>query len=354
MNHVGKKGCMMNKETPGEQSSLASEFESMAGSRRSMLKGMALMGGGAAIMQPYDVMAMVEQQHNQKSGENAVIQQVSEHARAEDLPEGAFDLPRWKPSRTGNYNLQRPLDNHYAFAKVQANLAGEYTFMAKYGMVFLCPPGEPAYPWLGVVTLVQVFVTEADDDFVPDRGEHDYVMWGTFSTVYCNPRTFEPLETAYNPYLDKMINVNNFNYADRLAYRLGKSIIVPGVDPAFYDQPWDRDGGYSQHHVDTGHEIAYGVLGSAQHSGPHQPRIDYAWWAAKTDDVMDPTKRAIDCNRSYSSLMKLSEYPWMGAEQGDQAQIFQLANSVKTQNPARLPDFIKPIILDRYPGRFAL
>jgi len=320
--------------------------------RRDFLRGAAMLGGTAALVKPYDVMAMM--QHAEQSSDEAQIQQISEHARATEHPREAFDLPRWIPEHTGPYDLRDPLDNHYAFAKVQANLAGEYSFMTQYGVVILAPPGEPSYPWLGKVTFAQVFVTQADSDFVPDPGEHDYVLWGTFNQVYVDPRTFTPIERIYNPYLDRTIDIQSVDYADRLAFRLGKSIIVPGVDPAFYDQPWDRDGGYSQHYIDSGSEISYGVLGSAQLPGPQQPRVDYALWTSKLDDIQDPSKRSIDCRRDYSSMMKLSEYPWMGAELGDQAQILQHLTGIKTPNPARLPDFIQPLIFDRFPGRYVI
>jgi hypothetical protein len=343
----------MTAESKGGSQTIAPELENVGNSRRSMLKGLALMGGGAMMLQPRDVMAMM-QEHTEASAENATVQQISEHARATSLPKEAYDLPRWTPKQTGPYDLSKPLDNHYAFAKTQANLAGEYSFLAQYGLLFLAPPGEPAFPWLGKLTFVQIFVTAVHDEPIPDAGEHDYVLWGTFNDVWLNPRTFEPIETAYNPYLDKTIDVQPLEFADRLAYRYGKSIIVPGVDPKFYDQPWDRDGGYSQHHIDAGDEVAYGVLGAAQLPGPLQPRIDYAFWASKKDDLMNPSKPSIDCRRDYTSLMKLSEYPWMGAERGDQAQILQHMTGIKTQNPARLPDFVEPLIFDRYPGRYVL
>lgn len=323
-----------------------------APSRRAFLRGAAMTGGAIALTQPYDVMAMM--QHNEKSTKDAVVQQVSEHARPTVHPPEAFELPRWKPKHTGSFDLNDPLDNHHAFAKVQANLAGEYSFLAQYGLVILAPPGEPSYPWLGKITFAQIFATAADSEFVPNPGEHDYVLWGTFNQVYVNPRTFEPIERVYSPYLDRTIDIKSVDYADRLAFRLGQSIIVPGVDPKFYDQPWDRDGGYSQHFIDSGHEISYGVLGSAQLPGPQQPRVDYALWSSDADDIQNPSKRSIDCRRDYSSVMKLSEYPWMGAEIGDEAQIFQHLTGIKTQNPARLPDFIKPLVLDRFKGRYVI
>ena len=37
----------------------------------------------------------------------------------------------------------------------------------------------------------------------------------------------------------------------QFVYRLNQSIIVPGVAPAFYRQPWDEEGGFSQHKIDA-------------------------------------------------------------------------------------------------------
>ena len=311
-----------------------------------------MLGGAAALIRPFDVMAMMQVQ--EKSAENAQVQQLSEHARATAHPREAHRLPRWIPEQTGPFDLSRPLDNHYAFAKVQANLAGEYSWLAQYGWVLLAPPGQPAFPWLGKVMLAQIFVTAASDDIVQDPEEHDYVLWGTFNQVYVDPRTMQPIDRTLNPYTGQMIDIHSVDYADRLAFRLGKSIVVPGVDPKFYDQPWDRDGGYLQHFIDTGHEISYTVLGAAQLPGPQQPRVDVALWTSQTDDIMDPAKRSIDCKRDYSSMMKASEYPWMGVNVGDQAQILTHLTGIKTQNTARLPDFIKPLIIDRFKGRYVI
>ena len=73
-----------------------------------------------------------------------VNQTVSEHARRESLTADAFDLPRWVPEHTGPYDLGDPYDNHFAFAKAQANLSGDYYWLAQYGWILICPPGDPA------------------------------------------------------------------------------------------------------------------------------------------------------------------------------------------------------------------
>lgn len=258
------------------------------------------------------------------------------------------------PRQTGPYNLERPLDNHYSFAKVQANLAGGYSWLAQYGWVLLAPPGEPAFPFLGSITLAQIFATGADAELVPDPGPHDYVLWGTLTTIYVDPRTFEPVAKILNPHTGRMIEPPVLHYADRLAFRLSKSLIVPGVDPKFYDQPWDRDGGYSQHFIDAGDEITYTVLGSAQKPGPLQPRVDAGFWTSKRDEIMNPSLRSIDCRRDISAVMKASEYSWYGIPTGDPTQIMIHYTGLKTQNPARLPDFVKALIIDRFRGRFVI
>lgn len=311
-------------------------------------------GAGMALIQPYDVMAMM--QNAEKSAENAVVQQLSEHARATSLPAEAHNLPRWLPKHTGPYNLSRPLDNHYAFAKVQANLAGEYSWLCQYGQVLLAPLGQPAFPWLAKVMLAQIFVTPANNAIVPNEelSEHDYVLWGTFNQVYLDPRTMQPIDRVLNPYTGKVVDIPSVDYADRLTMRLSRRLIVPGVDPQFYDQPWDRDGGYSQHFIDTGNEVAYMVLGASQQPGPHQPRVDIAHWTSTHEEIMDPGKRSIDCKRDYTSLMYAAEYPWMGVKRGDPAQIVTHLSGLKTQNTARLPDFVKPLVLDRFKGRFVI
>lgn len=315
-------------------------------SRRSMIAGAAGIGAASFLVQPEEVLA-------ETSGKGKKINQsVSEHARPESLDKDAFKLPRWIPSRVGGFDLQDPYDNHFAFAKVQANLEGTYSWLAQYGTILLCPPGEPAFPFLGRLTLVKVFVTAAEYADVPKTGPDDYVMWGTMTTTHVDPRTFEPVSKLMNPYTGKMMEAPTIHYADRLAYRLGKSIIVPGVDPKFYEQPWDRDGGFSQHYVDAGDEVSYSVLGAAQKPGPMQPRVDYSFWSVKRDDLMNPSKRSIDTRRDYSALQKVSEYSWYGVPKGDDAQLLVHLTGLKTQNIARLPSVVKANILQKERSRF--
>ena len=53
-------------------------------------------------------------------------QRSSEHARRESLPLAAFELPQWVSDHTGSYYLNDPNDNHFPFAKAQADLSGDY------------------------------------------------------------------------------------------------------------------------------------------------------------------------------------------------------------------------------------
>ena len=106
--------------------------------------------GFAELTRNQDVFSMAQ--------DEAVHQTVSEHAHRERLPEDVFDLPGWVPDYAGPYDLNDPYDNHFAFAKAQANLSGDYYWLAQYGWILRCPPGEPAYPFLGRLTgMVRAF-----------------------------------------------------------------------------------------------------------------------------------------------------------------------------------------------------
>ena len=95
--------------------------------RRKLLISAGLSLGFAGLMRTQDVLSMGDE-------EDAKIHQTaSEHARKESLPKDAFDLPRWMPEHTGPYDLSDPFDNHFAFAKAQANLSGDYYWLAQYG-----------------------------------------------------------------------------------------------------------------------------------------------------------------------------------------------------------------------------
>ena len=56
----------------------------------------------------------------------------------------------------------------------------------------------------------------------------------------------------------------------------------------------DGQGGFSQHRIDTGNEVTYKVLGSAQKPGPQPPRCDVGFWTVNRDELMDPAKRFPD------------------------------------------------------------
>ncbi len=320
--------------------------------RKFMMSAAVATGGFGAMVKSKDVMAIAPQD---EAGSDGLVQQsVSEHARPISHPPQVHSLPRWIPDHTGPYDLSQPYDNHFAWAKVQANLAGEYSWLANYGWVLLAPPGEPAFPFLGSITLMQYFVTPADEELVPDAGPLDYVLWATATTTYADPRTFDPISKIMNPYTGRMMEPPVMNYADRLAFRFEKSILVPGVDPAFYEQPWDRDGGFSQHFIDADDDIAYTVLGSAQAPGPMQPRVDTAHWTAKRADIMNPSLRSIDCRRDISAVMKASEYSWYDIPKGDPTQIIMHLGGLKTQKLARIPDVVKSLTVDAQPGRFVI
>lgn len=317
--------------------------------RRRFMKSSAAVGAGMMLMQPNDILAGAIKKEKEK-----VTQAVSEHARPATHDKEIFDLPRWKPSHTGNYNLNDPRDNHFAFAKAHASLGGEYSWMGQYGWIVLAPPEEPAYPILGRLTLAKYFVTKPDTDAAIDAeyGKDDYLVWGTFTTTHVDPRTFKAVSEIYNPYIDRVIDVPTLHYADRLMYRKGQSIIVPGVPPEFYNQPWDEEGGYSQHNIDAGHEVSYTVLGSSQQDGPHQPRCDIGFWSVNRKELMDPSKTAIETRRDYSATMKVSEYAWYGVEQGDASQLLIHLTGLKTHSEERLPSFVRSLIVDRFPERF--
>ena len=314
--------------------------------RRRVLGGLA--AGGLSFVVGGDLFAAADAPDSKK-----INQSASEHARPTSHPPESRRIPRWKPGQSRRFDLAKPLDNHYAFAKTQANLVGTDSWLCEYGWVLFCPPGKPAFPILGRVFLARVFVTAPSKDMAPDADEHSYVMWGTMSKVHVDPRTFEPVSTITNPYTGRRMETPVVHYADRLLFRVGKSITVPGVDPAFYDQPWDRDGGYSQHHVDAGGETSFTVLGASQQAGAHQPRLDSAYWTVKTAELLDPAITTLDTRRAYSAVMKATEYAWYGVDKGDQAQLMVNSTGLKTEVPARLPGMVRKLVMERFPERFA-
>lgn len=329
--------------------------------RNLMGRAMAGIGAGAMIAGCDFVSGLEAKERNssqvkpnaKNKNDDGIIQQtVSEHARKVSLPEGSFELPRYKPQKTGNFDLNNPLDNHIAYMKVQADLAGGATMIAQYGWLLIAPPGQPAFPFLGRLTLIKAFMTPATEDLAPNIGEHDTAIWGTMTTVHVDPRTFKPVDKIYNPYIDRVIDVPDIHYADRLVFRVGQSIVVPGVDPKFYEQPWDRDGGFSQFNIDAGDEISYVVLGSAQKPGPMQPRCDVGFWTAKRTDLMDPAQTSIPIRRDYSVIQKLAEYDWYGVSKQDQAQLFVHMTGWRTDDHTKLPLPIKQHIYDRFTDRF--
>ena len=192
----------------------------------------------------------------------------------------------------------------------------------------------------------------ADPTLTPDVSPDDFMMWGTFTMSHFEPRHFKPVSCIVNPYTGRMIDAPTLQFADRLVYRVGRSIVVPGVDPKFYDQPWDREGGYSPHFIDAGQELSYSVLGSSQFDGPHQPRCDMGFWTVSKAELMDPARRSIDARHDYSVIQKMSEYSWFGVDKGDPAQLFVHETAVKTQDISRIPQLLRSGIIDRFHERY--
>jgi len=335
----------MKPNNPGSDLQSMLLPDSAMPSRRRILGGMA--AGGLAHVMGGDLFAATD------APDEKIQQSASEHARPTSHPAESRQIPRWRPGQSRRFDLSKPLDNHYAFAKTQANLVGTDSWLCEYGWVLFCPPGQPPFPILGRVFLARVFVTAPSKDMVPDADEHSYVMWGTMTKVHVDPRTFEPVSKILNPYTGRMMEAPVMHYADRLVFRPGKVIVVPGVDPAFYNQPWDRDGGYNQHHVDAGGETSFTVLGASQQPGAHQPRIDSSYWTVKTEELLDPSRKTIDTRRSYSAVMKATEYAWYGVEKGDQSQLMVNSTGLKTEDPARLPGMVRRLVRERFPERFA-
>lgn len=314
--------------------------------RREFLGGALAFAGGLSLLSPPDARALTES--GKKEHERL---QVSEHARPTEIDPQAYDRPRFTSDKTGPYDLSDPFDNHFAWLKTNHNLGGHLDWFAQFGWIMLCPPGEPPFPFLGRISLGQAHLTEADPELVPNAGEHDALSWSTFTTLHVHPRTLEPVDEMRNPYTGELMDLSPIKYADRLAIRLGQSIVVPGVNPKFYEQPWDRENGFSQHFYDAGDEIVYTVLGAAQKPGPMQPRLDVAHWNVSRKDLMDPTKNSIHCRRYYSAVFNASEYKFTTVPMGDETQMFVQTQGVRTSNLAMVPAPVH-YILENFKDRF--
>lgn len=109
---------------PENEGRATSSVETHQATRRELLLTVGLGLGFAGLIRTQDAFSMAQDEGD------AVHQTVSEHGRRESLPEDAFDMPRWVPEHTGRYDLSDPYDNHFAFAKAQANLSGDYYWLA--------------------------------------------------------------------------------------------------------------------------------------------------------------------------------------------------------------------------------
>ena len=154
-------------KTENECHAISNCPETQFATRRKFLGAAGLGLGFASLIRTQDVFSMAQHE------DEAIRQTVGEHARRKSLPEDAFGLPRWVSDHTGPYDLSDPCDNHFAYVKGQANLSGDYHWLVQYGWILICPPGEPAYPFLGRLTLARMFVTPTDPSWALDVREHD-------------------------------------------------------------------------------------------------------------------------------------------------------------------------------------
>ena len=335
-------------EDAGNGTAVSGPLGGMSMSRRSMLGGMGLAAAASPLFFAADAYGMGG------DGEELIQQTTSEHARPLSHPAEAFALPRWIPEKSGNFDLADPVDNFYAFAKAQGNLAGAYTWFAQYGWIIIAPPGKPAFPFLGRMKIGKLFFTPTDSSWVEVHSPHNYTVWGTYTESFYDPRDFSPVTKILNPYTGKMMEAPTFHYADRIVFQRGEPYEVPGFNPDFYTQQWDRDSDFSQHYIDVGDEVTYTFLGASQFDGPHQPRCDVGFWTVKKDELMNPDLRMIDTRRDYSVIQKMTEYKWYGAPEGDQAQIFSHTTGIKTENVKHIPEIVRKGLMEKYPDRYSV
>lgn len=303
--------------------------------RRSLLLGVTSVLGAAAAANGVNA--------------TAAAQQVESGLNNRDFSQEELQGEPWVAEKHGNFDLTDPTENRLATFKVSNNLIGKKTYIAMFSRALLGPQGVGGAPLYGHIGLWTWQMQKPTKEQYPDAPEGTVVQRAMFTGMILDPFTYEPVESVYNAYLDKNVDVEDSLFAESyLFYPLGGGTSVDR--PEFMNEDPDVQANLRPF-VRWGDDIAMMLDGIFTNDGAHQPRMDTSIWTTPFKQLNDPKVKLVNTDYNFAGIMRAWERPWIGVGKDDDAQLLWNVKGTKYHDVDDFPDLVKNNIVAKYPDR---
>lgn len=254
----------------------------------------------------------------------------------------------WVAPKTGNFDLDDPVDNGFALLKMTNNLSGARTYIPMLVRLMLGREQEPGGVVLAGAGMFTWQIQVIDRAEFPDAPEGSIVMRSMYTARYLDPQTMQPVAELRNPYNGKMMRLEDQLFVENfIRFPKGGTLFVE--EPQFAND--DPDIPVKKHFMRWGDELILMQGGTYSEPGRHQPRFTENMWRSDYNDVMDPDRDLIKMNYSFAGVNKAFEKPWMGYTEQDNELLIDLAIGSKVHSVDAIPDFHKRVLVEKYPER---
>lgn len=310
---------------------------------RRMMLG-ALAGAAGLLAGSIHSGARAQGRETDENGEEI----FNSYNRSRVFNKNEMDGTPWKVNKTGNFDLEDPIDNRLATMKMTNNLVGERTYISMLVRMMLGREQEPGGRLLGGASMFTWQLQVPDPQEFPGLPKGTALMRSMYTSRYLDPETMEPVKHLKNPYNGKMMELEDYNFVENfLSFPKGGSRFVEELQFAD-DDPDKPDPNLIKK---WGDELVLFSGGTYSKPGKHQPRFTENMWRSPMKDVMDPDVSLVDTNYNYMSSKKAYERPWAGYSTADEDLLVSLAAGKKVHSPEDLPDFHKRLLAEKYPER---
>jgi len=304
----------------------------------------AAFAGAAALAGCSDIESA--NANDAKKGEKEEV--FNAYNRVKSFTNGEMDGTPWVAKKTGNFDLEDPIDNRLARLKMTNSLIGKRTYIPMITRLVVGREQFPGGVVLGAAGMFTWQLQEPDPAEFGDLPEGTALMRSMFTTAYLDPETMEPVDTLTNPVNGKTMTIEDYIFVENfLSFPKGGSRFVE--ERQFSDD--DPDKPKKSLIKAWGDELVLFAGGTYSKPGKHQPRFTENMWRCDKNAVMDPDQTLIETAYSFIGANKAYEKPWMGYGVDDKDMLFSLAIGKKVHSPEDIPDFHKRVLVEKHPDR---
>lgn len=249
----------------------------------------------------------------------------------------------------GPFDMDDPYSSRVATFKITNNLIGAKTYVPMFSRVLIGPQGKAGSVLHGHIGMWTWQLQEPNDELKKQLPKGSFIQRALYTGMILDPQTYQPVETVYNQYLDKHVEVQDSVFSESyIAYPNGvvASIDRPQFMGAFKDEPPSVKA-YNR----WGDDIAIFLDGIFLNEGPNQPRMDTSTWTTNYADLMNPKKHLVKTDYNFAGLMRAWERPWIGVGKDDDTQLLWNVKGTKLHSVDEMPDLIVKNLIEKYPDR---